>query len=208
MIVAHTEVDEGREERASAASWSARRSRASAPAARPSFPRARSRPHTSGDTLSSLTSSSRACGANSRHSLKRDGIQAVADRRRQVGSWRGRVSSGVRELIDGADEILVVTPALPNRLDWLASATDKAREQADERLSSVLEQLAETDTKVSGEVGADDPMLAFEDALRDFEADHILVALRPDEEADWQERGLLEQVRERFSLPTTVFEVR
>ena len=120
----------------------------------------------------------------------------------------GALPPGVRELVDGADEILVVTPALPNRLDWLASATDKAREQADERLSSVLEQLAETDTKVSGEIGADDPLLAFEDALRDFEADHILVALRPDEEADWQERGLLDQVRERFSLPTTVFEVR
>jgi len=115
---------------------------------------------------------------------------------------------GVRELIDEANEILVVTPALPNRLEWLASATDKAREQADERLGTVLDQLAETDTEVSGEVGADDPLLAFEDALREFEADHILVALRPDEEADWQERGLLEQVRERFSLPTTVFEVR
>jgi len=123
-------------------------------------------------------------------------------------SGSGALPPGVRELIDGANEILVITPALPNRLDWLTSATDKAREQADERLSSILDQLAETDTKVSGEVGADDPLLAFEDALREFEADHILVALRPDEEADWQERGLLDQVRERFSLPTTVFEVR
>ena len=120
----------------------------------------------------------------------------------------GVLPAGVRALIDGSDEILVVTPALPNRLDWLTSATDKARKQADERLSSVLDQLAEADTEVSGEVGADDPLLAFEDALRDFEADHILIALRPDEEADWQERGLLEQVRERFGLPTTVFEVR
>lgn len=114
---------------------------------------------------------------------------------------------GVRDLIDGADEILVVTPALPNRLDWLASATDKAREQADARLDAVLGQLRATDSEVAGEVGADDPMLAFEDALREFAADHILIALRPEEEADWQERGLLEQVRERFSLPTTVFEV-
>jgi hypothetical protein len=120
----------------------------------------------------------------------------------------GALPPGVRELIEGADEILVVTPALPNRLDWLASATDKAREQADERLSSILEQLAGTGTEVSGEVGADDPLVAFEDALREFEADHILIALRPDEETDWQEHGLLEQVRERFRLPTTVFEVR
>jgi hypothetical protein len=115
---------------------------------------------------------------------------------------------GVGELIDGADEILVVTPALPNRLDWLASATDRAREQADERLGAILNQLAEAETDAKGEVGADDPMLAFEDAIREFEPDHILVALRPDEEAGWQERGLLEELRERFGLPTTVFEVQ
>ena len=120
----------------------------------------------------------------------------------------GALPPGVRQLIDGATEILVVTPALPSRLEWLASATDKARQQADERLSSVLGQLVETGAEVGGAVGADDPLLAFEDALREFEADHILVALRPEEEADWQEHGLLEQVRERFSLPTTVFEIR
>jgi hypothetical protein len=114
---------------------------------------------------------------------------------------------GVRELIDGADEILVVTPALPNRLDWLASATDKAREQADERLSAIMGQLADTGTELGGEVGADDPMVAFEDAIRKFEPDHLLVALRPEEETGWQERGLLEELRERFGLPTTVFEV-
>jgi hypothetical protein len=115
---------------------------------------------------------------------------------------------GVQELLDGADEILVVTPALPNRLDWLASATDKARERADERLTAILEQLAETESEIGGEVGADDPMLAFEDAIREFEPDHILVALRSGEEAGWQERGLLDQLRDRFGLPTTVFEVQ
>ncbi len=50
---------------------------------------------------------------------------------------------GVRELIDAAEEILVVAPALPSRLEWLASATDRAREQADERLRTVLGQLTE-----------------------------------------------------------------
>jgi hypothetical protein len=115
---------------------------------------------------------------------------------------------GVQGLLDGADEILVVTPALPNRLEWLASATDKARERADERLNEILEQLADTDSDVSGEVGADDPLLAFEDAIREFEPGHILVALRTGEEAGWQERGLLDEIRDRFGLPTTVFEVQ
>ena len=112
---------------------------------------------------------------------------------------------GVRELIDAADEVLVVTPALPTRFEWLASATDKAREQADERLRAVLGQIEELGTEAAGEVGADDPLLAFEDALSGFSADHVLVALRASDRAGWQERGLLDQLIERFGLPVTVF---
>jgi hypothetical protein len=112
---------------------------------------------------------------------------------------------GVRELIDAADEVLVVTPALPTRFEWLSSATDKAREHADERLQTVLGQIQELGTDASGTVGADDPMLAFEDALAAFSADHILVGLRSPQRADWQERGLIDQLQERFGLPITVF---
>jgi hypothetical protein len=112
---------------------------------------------------------------------------------------------GVRELIDAADEILVVTPALPSRFEWLASATDRAREQADERLRTILGQLAELGTEAAGTVGADDPLLVFDDALRDFAADHILVALRGPQAAGWQELDLLDRLQERFGLPMTVF---
>lgn len=114
---------------------------------------------------------------------------------------------GVRELIDGADEILVVTPALPTRFEWLASATDKRREQADERLRTILGHLEETGNAAVGQVGADDPLLAIEDAIRSFEPDHLLIALRPKDEADWQERGLLEQIEQRFELPMTSFAI-
>jgi|SRR5215211_293682 len=112
---------------------------------------------------------------------------------------------GVRELIDAADEIFVVTPALPTRFEWLASATDKSREQADERLRAVLRQIGELGNEASGNVGADDPVLAFEDALAAFQADHILVGLRTPERADWQERGLLDELLQRFGIPVTVF---
>ena len=112
---------------------------------------------------------------------------------------------GVRELIDAADEIRVVTPRLPSRFEWLASATDKATEHADERLHTVLGQLAEIGSEAEGMVGADDPLLAFEDAIGDFAADHLLIALRAGEGAGWQERGLLDQVHERFGLPLTAF---
>jgi hypothetical protein len=115
---------------------------------------------------------------------------------------------GVRELIDAADEVLVVTPALPSRFEWLSSATDKAREEADERLRTVLGQIERLGTEAGGTVGADDPMLAFEDALATFPADHILVGLRPPDHTGWQERGLLDQLQERFALPVTVFSLR
>ena len=117
------------------------------------------------------------------------------------------VPPGVRLLIEAAGQILVVSPALPSRLAWLASDTDKTREVADDRLGAVVGQLEKTGAPVEGTVGADDPLLAFEDAIADFHPHHILIALRSSEESGWQERGLIEEVGERFELPLTVFRI-
>jgi hypothetical protein len=119
----------------------------------------------------------------------------------------GEVPFGARTLIDAANEILVVAPALPTRIKWLASDTDRTREVADQRLSAVLEHLEDAGASVEGTVGADDPLLAFEDAISDFHPDHILIALRGPDDSGWQERGLIEQVFERFKLPMTVFAI-
>jgi hypothetical protein len=115
------------------------------------------------------------------------------------------VPASIRSLIDGASEILVIAPTLPSRIDWLASATDKARDRADERLSRVLEQIGEMGASAEGSVGADDPMLAFEEAVQEFRPDHLLVSLRDVDRAGWQERGLLDLIVQRFALPLTVF---
>ena len=69
----------------------------------------------------------------------------------------------------------------------------------------MLGQLAEIGSEASGMVGADDPLLAFEDAIRDFAPGHLLIGLRAGEAAGWQERGLLEQLQQRFGLPMTTF---
>jgi hypothetical protein len=116
-----------------------------------------------------------------------------------------QVPASVRALIDAADEIVVVTPTLPGRWEWLSSATDKATEQADERLRTVLGHLDDLGAEARGQVGADDPLLALEDAVRAFGPDHLLIALRGADRAGWQERGLLDQVLARFALPVTVF---
>jgi hypothetical protein len=125
----------------------------------------------------------------------------------EVAAGPEELPRSIRSLIDAADDILVVAPRLPGRWEWLSSATDRATEQADERLQTVLGHLEEIGAEAKGAVGADDPLLAFEDAIRQFSPDHILIALRSEERAGWQERDLLDQVLERFGLPLTVFQV-
>src|SRR4051812_19881129 len=117
------------------------------------------------------------------------------------------LSPGVRALIDAADEIMVIAPRLPGRLDWITSDTDRATAQADERLAAVLGQLDEAGRPATGRLGADEPMLAFEDAVREFSPDHLLIALRRADRAGWQEQGLLEGLLERFGLALTVFQI-
>jgi multicomponent Na+:H+ antiporter subunit G len=123
----------------------------------------------------------------------------------QAATSAADVPRAVRAVIDGASEIMVIAPTLPGRLQWLVSDTDRATERADERLRAVLGHLDELGATATGRVGADEPLVAFDDAVREFEPGHILIALRPEERAGWQERGLIDAVLARFELPVTVF---
>jgi hypothetical protein len=117
----------------------------------------------------------------------------------------GEIPDSVRLLLDAAEEILVVAPTLPTRIDWITSATDQAKVQADRRLHEVLGQLDELGVEAEGATGSDDPLIALEDAIHSFDPDHLLIALRSGQEAGWQEKGLLDRVEERFGIPMTVF---
>jgi hypothetical protein len=115
----------------------------------------------------------------------------------------------VRSLIESASEILVVTPALPSRLEWLVSDTDRVRHAADERLQTVISHLEELapDVPMTGAIGDETPLTALADAVRSFRPDHILLALRASDHSAWQERGLTDRVREGFHIPVTIFEI-
>lgn len=115
----------------------------------------------------------------------------------------------IRALIQSASEIVVVTPMLLSGLQWLASDSDRARYEADERLAAVLGHVEalQPDASVRGEVGDDTPMTALDDVMRQFRPDHILIALRSSDHDAWQEQGLLDDIRRAFHLPMTVFEI-
>ena len=115
----------------------------------------------------------------------------------------------IRSLISSASEILVIAPVLPGRLQWLASDTDRVRQEADERLEAVVDHVETLAPAAAGasSVGDETPLSAFADAVRRFQPHHILIALRAADHSAWQERRLVDRVREAFHIPITVFEI-
>jgi hypothetical protein len=87
-------------------------------------------------------------------------------------------------------EVLVVVPALASMREAYTGAVDARREDAEATAAALAERL----DGARVEVGADDPALAVEDALRVFGADEVLVA---------GDDGMLEAIRERVALPVS-----
>jgi nucleotide-binding universal stress UspA family protein len=101
----------------------------------------------------------------------------------------------------------VLTPTLPGRLAWLADDVDRFRHLADERLDTVLGHVRAIGADATGLAGRGSIGLVIADAVAEFTPDHILIALRSGEHANWQERKLIEHIQERFHLPMTTYAV-
>jgi nucleotide-binding universal stress UspA family protein len=112
-----------------------------------------------------------------------------------------------RAIIDAATEVYVLTPTLPGRLEWLTDDVDRCRHVADERLDTVLGHMRSIGADASGLAGRGSVLTVIADAVADFTPDHILLALRSSEHANWQERRLVEHIEDRFRLPVTAYVV-
>src|SRR5215213_844137 len=113
----------------------------------------------------------------------------------------------VRAVIDTAAELYVVTPTLPGRLAWLADDVDRHRHIADERLDTVLGHMHSIDARADGVARRGSVLTVIADAVAEFKPDHILIALRSSEHANWQERRIIERIEARFGLPVTTYTV-
>ena len=119
----------------------------------------------------------------------------------------GRLPPPVRAVIDAAAAVYVLTPTLPARLAWLTDEVDRVRHVADERLNTVLGHMHSIGADASGAAARGSVLTVIADAVADFKPDHILVALRSSEQANWQERGLVKHIEQRFGLPVTTYAV-
>jgi nucleotide-binding universal stress UspA family protein len=113
----------------------------------------------------------------------------------------------VRAIIGAATQVYVLTPTLPGRLAWLADDVDRFQHEADERLDTLLRQVRAIGADAAGGGGSGSVVTVIEDAVADFDPDHILIALHVSAHADWQERRLIEHVEDRFRLPVSTFAV-
>jgi GABA permease len=101
-------------------------------------------------------------------------------------------------------EIMVVVPAIErSRLEHWTSDTDRAVEEARDRLSRSLEAIASVGLRARGDVGDSEPNVAIEDALRDFAADELIISTHPPQRSRWLERGVVDRAREEVDLPIT-----
>jgi hypothetical protein len=98
--------------------------------------------------------------------------------------------------------VLVISPSVPaTRLQLIASDTDAARHEAQERLERSLAALGAAGISASGMRGDEDPVQAAADALHHYAADEIIVSTLPPGASRWIERDVVGALRERVDVP-------
>jgi hypothetical protein len=100
----------------------------------------------------------------------------------------------------------VVVPATPTHrgLTW---DEDEARRVAGERLAAMLVRLRELGAKVTGEIGAPDPIEAVEDAIRGRDVDEILLSTLPVGISRWLGQDVPTRLKESVTVPVVVLTV-
>jgi hypothetical protein len=101
----------------------------------------------------------------------------------------GTGTSAVRVPDDA--EALIVVPAVAATMESLTGAVDDRRNDAEQTAEALQSHLP----RARVEVGADDPALAVEDALRVFGADEVLVIGDDD--------GIVQAIRARVAIPVS-----
>lgn len=99
-------------------------------------------------------------------------------------------------------EALVIAPAIGS---WLARWTgdESAHVDARKHLDDTVTALARAGITAMGETGADDPIQATDDGLREFAANEIVFVTKPGTNTDWVEKGVIETATKRYAIPVT-----
>jgi len=96
----------------------------------------------------------------------------------------------------------VIAPAIGSRLArW--TGDESAHADARQHLDDTVTALARAGVTARGETGADDPLQAADDGLREFAANEIVFVTKPGTDTDWVEEGVVDAARGRYPVPVT-----
>lgn len=102
---------------------------------------------------------------------------------------------------DGAEVHLVVPAVEENAFRHLMGDVDGPAHHAEEVLAASLATLRQQGISASGAVGDPDPVLAAQDALRQGQADEVLIFEHGGSHTPWFESGLFERAQEELEPP-------
>jgi hypothetical protein len=111
--------------------------------------------------------------------------------------------SSLRKALPDADEIRVVAPAADvSFLQWLTNDEDDARREADDAAERVASAAgADTKVEIDRTSKSTDAAQAIRDALRDFQADEIVVLTRPGDDSTWLEDETVRAALDAHGIP-------
>jgi hypothetical protein len=122
-----------------------------------------------------------------------------------------RLREDLRGVLDDEDaSVRVLAPAADvSWLDWLTNDEDEARGQARHAAEGAVRAAGEEASAVEIDRAPPDTdaAQAVADALRDFDADEIVVVTRPGQEASWLEEEALEAALKTVGLPVRHIEL-
>jgi hypothetical protein len=114
-----------------------------------------------------------------------------------------------RDLREVAAEPIVVVPAVEKTpFRHALGDVDAAAEEARRHLERSLAELRRGGLPARGEIGESDPLVAAEDALRQYPTDEVWIVAHCEEQARWFEDGLFERAQEALQAPVRLVTVR
>lgn len=137
-------------------------------------------------------------------------ILVLANKTCPCPELRERIEQHAAEHADS--EVLIVAPALANRLDHFFGDTDRAVKAARGRLEETVTALRADGVTVFGQVGDAKPATALFDAYAEWAPHEALISTHPKGQSHWLSKGLMEDADklpipvEHFSTPYGVDE--
>jgi|SRR6476659_8400353 len=114
-----------------------------------------------------------------------------------------------RHLLREPSEIMLIAPAVEKTpFHHALGDVDTASREAQLRLDTSLAELRRSGISALGQVGDSDPVVAAEDALRQYPADEVVIVAHTEDQARWFEDGLFERAQEALYPSVRMIAVR